>query len=139
MDSKYQQLQKIQQGSLLLRRFRKYAALYGVGFFFWLGHLWQLMLEHLKYIDETTNHWLWRWTIGLFQGQPPPKIYPIVYTIDIIGFVMFLGATTYAIYWIYADCYCQSIEKQQKVSFRKHLAIATLINLITYGVLRLVI
>ena len=138
MNQKHQHLQKIQQGNLLLRRLKRYTTLYGVGFFLWIAHLWQLMLEHLKYIDETTNHWLWRWTIGLFQGQPTTKIYPIVYTIDIMGFIIFLGATSYAIYWIYADCYCQSIEMKCKVSFKKHLAIAALVNLVTYGVLRLI-
>ena len=139
MTPKHQHLQKIQQGSLLLRRLKRYATLYGVGFFLWVAHLWQLMLEHLKYIDETTNHWLWRWTIGLFQGQPPPKIYPIVYAIDIMGFIVFLIGVGYAIYWIYADCYCQSVEQQRDVSFKKHLAIAVLVNLVTYAVLRLVI
>ena len=138
MESKYQRLQKIRQGSLLLRRFKRYATLYGVGFFFWLAHLWQLLLLQLKYIDETTSHWLWRWTIGLFQDEPAPKIYPIIYVIDTIGFFVFLLGVVYVIYWIYADCYCRAVETGKAVSFPKRLAIAVVVNLVTYGVLRLV-
>ena len=138
MDSKYQKLQQIRQGSLPLRRAKRYATLYGVGFFFWLTHLWQLLLLQLKYIDETTSHWLWRWTIGLFQDEPAPKIYPIVYAIDLIGFFVFLGSVVYVTYWIYADCYCRSVETQKPVSSAKQLAIAVVVNLATYGVLRLV-
>lgn len=139
MDSKYQKLQKVQQGSLSLRRLKKYLALYGVGFFFWVAHLWQLLLVQLKYIDATTNHWAWRWTVGLFQGEPPPKVYPIVYAIDTIGLVVFLIGLTYVIYWIYADCYCESIETQTDISFIKQLVIAVAINVVTYCLLRLII
>ena len=139
MDSKYQKLQKVQRGSLSLRRIKKYIALYGVGFFFWVAHLWQLLLVQLKYIDETTSHWAWRWTVGLFQGDPPPKVYPIVYAIDTIGFILFLLGLTYTVYWIYADCYCESVETQQEVSFAKQLGIAVVVNIVTYGVLRLII
>ena len=139
MNSKYQKLQKVQQGSLSLRRLKRYLALYGVGFFFWVAHLWQLLLVQLEYIDTTTNHWAWRWTVGLFQGEPAPKIYPIVYAIDTVGFVVFLLGLIYVIYWIYADCYCESFETQKNVSFKKHLAIALLVNIVTYVVLRLII
>jgi len=139
MDPKYQKLQKVQQGSLSLRRLKKYAALYGVGFFFWVAHLWQLLLVQLQYIDTTTNHWAWRWTVGLFQGEPPPKVYPIVYAIDTIGLVVFLVGLTYVIYWVYADCYCESVETQVKVSFTKQLIIAIGINIVTYAALRLII
>ena len=139
MDSKYLKLQKVQQGSLSLRRLKKYLALYGVGFFFWVAHLWQLLLVQLQYIDSTTNHWLWRWTVGLFQGEPPPKVYPIVYAIDTIGLLVFLIGMVYVIYWIYADCYCESIETQTKVSFKKQLCIAVVFNVIIYSVLRLLV
>lgn len=139
MNSKYQKLHKVRQGSLSLRRIKRYGTLYGVGFFFWLAHLWQLLLVQLKYIDETTSHWLWRWTIGLFQDKPPPKIYPIVYVIDTIGFIVFLLGVAYVIYWIHADCYCRSVETQSKVSFKKQLAIAAVVNVVTYGVLRFII
>ena len=139
MDSKYLKLQKVQQGSLSLRRIKKYAALYGVGFFFWVAHLWQLLLVQLKYIDATTNHWAWRWTVGLFQGEPPPKVYPVVYPIDTIGLIAFLIGLTYAIYWIYADCYCESVETKTEISFKKQLAIAVVVNIVTYGVLRLIV
>ena len=139
MDSKYQKLQKVQQGSLSLRRIKKYLALYGVGFFFWVAHLWQLLLVQLKYIDSATNHWAWRWTIGLFKGEPPPKVYPIVYAIDTIGLIAFLIGLVYVIYWIYADCYCESVETNTKMSFKKQLLIALLVNIVTYGALRLII
>ena len=139
MDAKYQKLQKVQQGSLTLRRIRRYITLYGVGFFLWMAHLWQLLLLRLKYIDETTSHWLWRWTIGLFQDEPAPKIYPIVYAIDTVGLIVCLMGVVYVIYWIYADCYCKSVETQGEVSFKKQLAIAVVVNLATYGVLRLFI
>ena len=139
MSSKYQKLQKVQQGSLPLRRIKKYAALYGVGFSFWVAHLWQLLLVQLKYIDATTNHWTWRWTVGLFQGEPPPKVYPIVYAIDTIGLVAFLIGLAYAVYWIYADCYCESVETNKEISFKKQLAIAVVVNIVTYGVLRLIV
>ena len=139
MDSKYQKLQKVQQGSLSLRRIKKYLALYGVGFFFWVAHLWQLLLVQLKFIDSTTNHWAWRWTVGLFQGEPPPKVYPIVYAIDTVGLVLFLIGLAYVIYWIYADCYCESVETQTEVSFKKQLLMALIFNVVTYAVLRLII
>lgn len=139
MDSKYQKLQKVQQGSLPLRRIKKYLALYGVGFFFWVAHLWQLLLVQLKFIDSTTSHWAWRWTVGLFQGEPPPKVYPIVYAIDTVGMILFLIGLTYVIYWIYADCYCESIETQTEVSFKKQLLVAFIFNVVVYAVLRLIV
>ena len=139
MDSKYQKLQKVQRGSLSLRRLKKYLALYGVGFFLWVGHLWQLLLVQLKYIDSTTNHWAWRWTVGLFQGEPPPKVYPIVYAIDTLGLIAFLIGMSYVVYWLYADCYCKSVETQTEVSFKKQLAIAIAFNVVIYAVLRFII
>jgi hypothetical protein len=139
VDAKYQKLQKVQQGSLALRRIRRYTTLYGVGFFFWMTHLWQLLMLRLKYIDETTSHWLWRWTIGLFQDEPTTKIYPIVYAIDILGLIVFLASVVYVTYWIYADCYCKSVETQKTVSFSKQLAIAVVVNIATYCVLRFIL
>ncbi len=135
LDSKYQKLKKIQQGRLLLRRLKKYAVLYGVGFFFWVAHLWHLLLVNLNYIDD---HWLLGWTIGLFRDEPPPKIYPIIQFLDILGLIAFLIGLTYAIYWIHADCYCESVETQSEVSFKKHLAVAVVVNLVAYSVLRLI-
>jgi len=139
MDSKYRKLKQVQHGHLEIKRLKKYLTLYGAGLFLWVGHLWQLLLEQLKYIDSTTHHWAWRWTIGLFEDQPQPKVYPIVYAIDTVGFVLFLLGLSYVIYWIYADTYCESYEKNTTISFRNQLLKAAAFNIITYAALRMIL
>jgi hypothetical protein len=139
MDSKYENLKRVQHGSLKVKRIKRYLCMYGIGFALWVGHLWDLLLEYLEYVDKTTHHWLWRWTIGLFEDDPPPKVYPIVHAVDTIGLIFFLLGTSYVLYWIYADTYCKSHESGIIISFKKQLFKAIVFNIIIYTALRFII
>jgi len=124
---------KIQKGSLQLKRFKYYLSLYGVGVYFWMSYLWDLLLINLKIIDETRENWFYQ----LVFNEHPTKLYPIIDFISLVEMIIFIFLTAYVVLWIYSDTYCRIEEGEENISFKKQLKKAFIFNLLIYLILRI--
>jgi hypothetical protein len=146
-------LKRIQVGSLLIKRLRKYIYLFGVGFAVWIGHLWDLLIEHTKKADEAIENaakfysqisesWLaglWMYFKDIETPAPPPtipKVYPFVEALNILGYIMLILCVLWVMIWIYADEFCKSRETNTASSFGNRLFVATMVNVGVYVSLR---
>ena len=146
-------LKRIQVGSLLIKRLRKYLCLFGVGFAMWIGHLWDLLIEHTKKADEAIENaskfysqisesWLaglWMYFKDIETPVPPPtipKVYPFVEALNILGYIMLILCVLWVMIWIYADEFCKSRETNTASSFGNRLFVATMVNVGVYVSLR---
>lgn len=133
MDEKLHIFEKIQKGSLRLKRFKNYLALYGIGVYLWVDYLWGLMLVQLKIVDERMDNWIFR----IFFDESPFKIYPVVSFLNTVGLIIFIMVMCYVILWIYADTYCKKENGIDVLPFRLQLLKAIMFNFIVYVVLRI--
>lgn len=134
MDSKLHKFQKIQSGSLKIKRLKYYIALYGVGFYLWVSDLWNILLTKFKYLDEKSEGWFYRF----FIDDTPLKIYPVLNLIDTIGMIIFFVFIIYVIVWMYADTYCKLANGEETLPFKNLFLKAVIFNFITYLILLVV-
>jgi hypothetical protein len=132
MDEKLHIFEKVQKGSLRLKRLKHYLALYGVGFYLWIDYLWGLMLVQLKYVDDRMDNWIFRF----FFDKSTLKIYPIVNFLNILGLIIFFIVTCYVIFWIYADTYCKKEKGIKVLPFKLQLLKSLFFNFSVYIILR---
>ena len=132
MDVRLARYENFHRGTRRLIRFKHFLALYGVGIYFWIDYLWGILLDYLKYTDEKFDNWL----IGLIFERPP-KVYPIVYALDLLSMAVFIAYMSYVIYWIYTDTYIKLAKGEEVRPFKRQMFVAIGLNGLVYLALRI--
>lgn len=132
MAARLEQYEEFHRKTHKLARFKHFLALYGVGLYFWIDYLWGILVDYLKYADERSDNWF----VGLLFERPP-RIYPVVYALDLLAMAAFAAYMFYVIYWIYTDTYIKLAKGEEVRSFKRQMLIATGLNIAVYFVLRL--
>jgi len=132
MDPKLEKYTKFHQRTHKLLRFKSFLALYGVGLYLWINYLWGILIDYLKYADEKFDNWLVRLVF-----DRPPKIYPIVYALDLLAMGIFIVYMAYIIYWIYTDTYIKLANQEDVRPFKYQISLAIGLNGLVYLGLRI--
>ena len=130
------QCQRIQHGSIHLKRIGKWSVLFSIGITLFISDIIAMMLDSAQQVETVTSSFLYRWTAGWVFDIPSADISLIAMwkVVDFVQFLFFFGVVAWCIRWVYAD---SRVTKNARIGFKTLMFLAMITNATIYFTLRL--